>query len=219
VKIDNSQTAEIVGVVGDIRRAALTDAPRADMYFPAEMAPLTSITMFVRASGDPMSLVPAVTAALKGIERSIVVRGLQTMDAVARESVQVNRLALMLLAVFAAAALALAAVGIYAVMSYSVRQRTREIGTRLALGASPAAILWLVMRDGVKVAAIGAGLGLFAGTAAARALPAMLFSTSPFDPLTLSASVMLLLGIALLACYLPARRATRVDPVKTLVAQ
>jgi putative ABC transport system permease protein len=104
-------------------------------------------------------------------------------------------------------------------MSHSVRQRAREIGTRVALGASESNIVWLVMREGILVAGLGAALGLTAGIAIARSLSALLYATSPADPLTLGAAALLLLVVALLACYIPARRATRVDPVKTLVAQ
>ena len=211
--------AEIVGVVGNIRRAALTDQPRADMYFPIEQSPQNATTLFIRTRSDPMASLESVRTSLRSIEPQIVLREVQTLDGVVRQSVQVTRLALSLLGLFAIAALALAAVGIYGVMSHSVRQRTREIGTRLALGATGSDILWLVMRDGVLVAALGAGIGLACGLAAARSLSALLYGTSAADPLTLGLAVLVLLAVAALACYLPARRATQVDPVKTLVAQ
>jgi putative ABC transport system permease protein len=212
------QGAEIVGVVGNIRRASLTDTPRADLYFPGEQGPPTATSLFIRTSGDPLDAVASVRAALRGIEPQIVLREIQTMDAVARESVQLTTLALWLLGAFAMAALALASVGIYGVMSYSVKQRTREIGTRLALGATPRNILWLVMRDGVVVAGLGAAIGLAGGVAAARSLSAFLFVTSPSDPLALGAATLVLLAVALVACYVPARRATRVNPRQSLIA-
>ena len=211
--------AEIVGVVGNIRRAALTDQPRADMYFPLEQSPQRETTLVFRTEGDPLTSVPVIRAVLRGIEPEIVIRDIQTLDAIARESIQTTRLALSLLGVFALAALALAAVGIYGVMAHSVRQRTREIGTRVALGASASNIVWLVMREGVLVAGLGAVLGSAAGIATARSLSALLYGTSPADPLTLAASAFVLVIVALLACYIPARRATRIDPVRTLVAQ
>jgi putative ABC transport system permease protein len=211
--------AEIVGVVGDIRRAALTDRPRADMYFPMEQAPQAQTTLVIRTAGDPLQAVGAVRTALRAIEPQIVLRDIQTLEAIARESVQLTRLALSLLGVFAVAALALASVGIYGVMAHSVRQRTREIGTRVALGATASNILWLVIREGIVVAGLGVVLGLAANVAAARALSTLLYGTSPADPLTLAVATLVLLAVALLACYLPARRATRVDPVKTLAAQ
>jgi len=211
--------ATIVGVVGNIRRAALTDEPRADLYFPSEMSPQAQASFVVRTSGDPLQSVAAVRAALRAIEPQIVVREVTTLEAIARESMQITRLALSLLAVFAVAALALAAIGIYGVMAHSVRQRTREIGMRVALGATASDILWLVMRHGIAVAGLGAVVGLAAGVAAARSLSALLYATSPGDPLTLAAATAVLLAVALLACYIPARRATRVDPVQTLAAQ
>jgi len=159
VKLE-SEEAEIVGVVGNIRRAALTDEPRADMYFSIEQGPSAAATLFVRTSGDPRDALAPLRDTLRRLEPLVVVRDAATLDQVARESMQVTRLAMWLLAVFAAAALALAAVGIYGVMAYSVRQRTREIGTRLALGATPRAIQWLVMRDGIRVAALGAAIGV-----------------------------------------------------------
>jgi predicted permease len=217
VKVDAGD-AEIVGVVGNIRRAALTDAPREDVYYPAEQAPVQSTTLFIRTNGVPLSALPSVQAALRAIEPLVVVRNVTTLDDVVRESTQLTRLALWLLAAFAATALALAAVGIYGVMAYAVRQRTREIGMRVALGATASNILWLMMRDGILVAGLGAAIGLGAGVAFARWMSALLFATSPTDPLTLAAAALVLLAVAAAACYLPARRATRVDPVRTLAA-
>jgi putative ABC transport system permease protein len=216
VRLGDHRLGEIIGVVGNIRRAALTDAPRADLYFPAEQTPSTATTLFIRTAGDPRAAIASMRATLRAIEPLIVLRDIQTMDEVARESVQLTRLALWLLGVFALSALALAAVGIYGVMSYSVRQRTREIGTRLALGATSGNIVWLVMRDGVLVAGLGSAIGLAAGLLAARSMSALLFGTSPADPLTLGAAAAVLLGVAMVACYVPARRATRVDPVRSL---
>jgi ABC-type antimicrobial peptide transport system permease subunit len=131
------------------------------------------------------------------------------MEAVARESVQVTSLALWLLGLFALIALMLASVGIYGVMSYSVRQRTREIGTRLALGATPSNILWMVMRDGILVAGVGAAIGLAVGFGLSRQMRPLLYSTPPGDPVTMAAATVLLMVVALTACYIPARRAAR----------
>jgi predicted permease len=216
VKLGGDRLGEIVGVVGNIRRASLTDAPRADMYFPAEQSPQAGTTLFIRTAGDPRAAIAPVRDTLRSIEPRIVLREIQSLDEVARESVQLTRLALSLLGVFALSALALAAVGIYGVMSCSVRQRTREMGTRLALGATRGNILWLVMRDGMAVAGLGAVIGLGSGLLAARSMTALLFGTSPADPLTLAGAGALLLAVAILACYIPARRATRVDPVRSL---
>jgi putative ABC transport system permease protein len=156
---------------------------------------------------------------LRSVESAISVRSIRTMDDVVRESVQVTHLALWLLGLFAATALVLAAIGIYGVMSYSVRQRMREIGTRVALGATPSSILWMVLGQGARVALTGTAIGLVTAFAAGRVLRSLLFSTAPTDPLVLSVAAGLLLVTALLACYFPARRATRVDPVSTLATR
>ena len=174
--------AEIVGVVGDIRRAALTEEPRADMYFPMEQEPQNATTLFLRSSGRPLDLVAPLRAALRSIEPSIVLREIRTFDSVARESVQVTRLALWLLGLFAVTALALAAVGIYGVMSYAVKQRMREIGTRVALGATPRSILWLVLGQGARLAALGTFIGLDAAWMAGRSVRGLLYGTSPPIP-------------------------------------
>jgi predicted permease len=214
-----SDVAEIVGVVGNIRRAALTDAPHADMYYPLERTPGTATTLFVRTAGDPSAIVPELRSALRRVEPALTLRGIVTMDEIARESLQVTRLAMSLLGMFAAIAIVLAAVGIYGVMAYTVRQRMREIGTRMALGASPHSILWLVLGQGGRIAAAGALLGVAMSLAASRALRSLLFGTSPADPSILAGAATLLLVTALIACYIPARRATRIDPIKTLAPE
>lgn len=210
--------AEIVGVVGNIRRAGLTDAPRADMYFPFEQSYPMGTTLFIGTAGDPLGAVAAVQNTLKGIEPAVIFGPTQTLAAIASESVAVTRLALWLLGLFAVVALALAAIGIYGVMSYVVRQRTREIGTRMALGASRADITWTIMRQGGTIAAVGLGLGLAAGLGMARSLDAMLYGVTAADPVTLVGAVVVLALATLGACYVPARRAARVDAARTLGA-
>lgn len=212
------ETAEIVGVVGDIRRAGLTDQPRADMYFPFEHAPSPGITLFVRTTGDPLAAVTPLTRGLRAIEPQLVVTNAATMDTIARESMGTTRLMLWLLGLFAAVALALASIGVYGVMSYAVRQRTREIGTRMALGATAWNILWSVLRNGLTLTAIGLGVGLVAALLAAQSLAAMLYGVTVGDPPTLAAACTILALATLVACYLPARRAARVDPARTLDA-
>jgi putative ABC transport system permease protein len=211
--------AEIVGVVGNIRRAGLRDEPRADMYFPFERNKPGQITMFVRMASDPEKSLAALEAAVARVEPNAFVTAAQTLSHVASESERVTRVVLWLLGVFAATSLALAAIGIYGVMSYAVRQRTREIGTRIALGATRRNILWLVLQQGAVIAAVGTVVGLATGLAATRFLSSILYGVSGTDPLTLGASVLLLAGTIILACWVPARRAASVDPAKTLAEQ
>ena len=207
---------EIVGVVGNIRRAALADMPRADMYFPLEQSPQPSTTLFVKTVADPVASLPAVRAALRAIEPNLVFDRVRSMDEVASSSAALARLAMRLLGGFAVVALVLAAVGIYGVMAYSVRRRTRELGTRVALGASKGDIVRLVMREGLAVTAFGLVIGILGGLMAARSLTAVLYDVPPADPLALFAAAFILAVTAMAACYLPARRASLVDPACTL---
>jgi predicted permease len=208
---------EIVGVVGDIRRGALTDRPRADMYFPFARFADTSATLFLHTERDPLVALPAVRAALRALEPGILVHNARAMGDIAAASTANTQLAMRLLAGFAAVALTLAAVGIYGVMAYSVRRRTRELGTRVALGASRADIVRLVMREGGVITLAGVGVGLTTGVLAAQSLSAVLFGVPPSDPWSMMVAALLLGLTAMAACYLPARRAARVDPARTLV--
>jgi putative ABC transport system permease protein len=207
---------EIVGVVGNIRRTGLRDDPRADLYFALEHNPGGEVTLFIRTAGDPDRALPALQAALKGVDSRTTVNAARSLAAVAAESVRTTKLVLWLLGIFATTALVLAAVGIYGVMSYVVRQRTREIGTRIALGATRRDILWLVMRDGALIAAGGTIAGLLIGLAATRSLASILYGVSASDPATLSVAAGVLVATIMAACYLPARRAASVDPARTL---
>ena len=210
---------EIVGVVGNIRRAGLRDEPRADMYFPFERNKPGQITMFVRTASDPEKSLSALKAAVARVEPNAFVSEAQTLSHVASESERVTRVVLWLLGVFAVTSLALAAIGIYGVMSYAVRQRTREIGTRIALGATRRNILWLVLQQGAVIAAVGTVVGLATGLATTRFLSSIMYGVSGTDPLTLTGAVVLLVITIMLACYVPARRAASVDPAKTLAEQ
>jgi putative ABC transport system permease protein len=212
-------TAEIVGLVGDIRRAALTDTPRADLYFPFERQNGNGITLFVRSDGDPLAALPAIRTAVRQAEPGALLFEVRTMADIASAAAAVSRLAMRLLAGFALVALALAAVGIYSVLSYSVGRRRREMGTRLALGASRRDVIGLVLRQGAGIAAIGLTVGIAAGLAAARSLSSLLYDVAPWDPLALGAAALVLVATVLTASYLPARRAARVDPAATLTAE
>ena len=219
VKIQGDQTAEIVGVVGNIRRAGLRDEPRADIYFPFERNKPGQTTLFVRTAANPEKALPAIKAAITRIEPNALVSDEQTLAHVASESERVTQVVLWLLGVFAVTSLALAAIGIYGVMSYAVRQRTREIGTRIALGATRGNIVWLVLRQGATIAAIGTVVGLATGLGTTRFLSSIMYGVKGTDPLTLGTAVVLLVITIMLACYVPARRAASVDPAKTLAEQ
>jgi putative ABC transport system permease protein len=212
-------TMEIVGVVGDIRRAGLRDEPRADLYFPSEQSPQTQATFFVKTTGDPGAAAVSLQRALKGVEVRTNFIHVESLGDIAAESVRTTKLVLWLLGVFAVCAVMLAAIGIYGVMSYVVRQRTREIGTRIALGATQTRILWLIMREGVTIAASGAAVGLIVGLAATRSLGALLYGVSATDPATMAGAALVLTAAVLAACYVPARRAATVDPARTLAEQ
>ena len=219
VKLQGDQTAEIVGVVGNIRRAGLRDEPRADMYFPFERNKPGQTTLFVRMASSPEQALPAIKATILRFEPNALVSDEQTLAHVASESERVTQVVLWLLGVFAVTSLALAAIGIYGVMSYAVRQRAREIGTRIALGATRGNIVWLVLRQGAMIAAIGTVVGLATGLGTTRFLSSIMYGVRGTDPLTLSAAVVLLVITIMLACYVPARRAASVDPAKTLAEQ
>ncbi len=208
---------EVVGVVGDIRRGALTDRPRADMYLPLLRFADPQSTLFIHTAGDPILAYPAVRAALQSLEPNLMLHTPRTMEDIASASTAVTRLAMRLLAGFAAVALTLAAVGIYGVMAYSVRRRTRELGTRVALGASRSDIIGLVMREGGAITIVGVAIGVGAGLFAAQSLSAVLYGVPSSDPISVAASAIVLSVTAMAACYVPARRASRVDPATTLV--
>jgi putative ABC transport system permease protein len=207
---------EIIGVVGDIRRASLTDRPRADMYFPFARFADTSATLFIHTAADPLQVLPEIRTALRSLEPNVLVHGSRTMDDVAAASAGVARLAMRLLAGFAVVALVLAAVGIYGVMAYNVRRRTRELGTRVALGASRADIIRLVMREGGVITVAGVIAGLAMGLFAATSLSALLYGVPSSDPISLASAGIVLAATAMAACYVPARRASRADPARTL---
>jgi putative ABC transport system permease protein len=206
--------AVIVGVVGDNRRGALTDQPRTVMYFPGP-----ANTLFVQTTGDPLSALPAIRTALRNLEPAVVIQRARTMADYASASIAITRLAMRLLAGFAIIALLLAAIGIYGVMAYSVRRRTREIGTRVALGADRGVIVRLIMREGGIITLAGVVLGLGAGLIAARSLAAVLYGVPATDPVSLVVAALVLAMTAMAACYVPARRAARIDPARTLTTE
>lgn len=210
------QEAEIVGVVGDILRASLTDSPRADMYMPAEQQAGGGGNVFIRTkSGRPVDAA-AVRDAVRRLEPNARVETMDTLEGVAIKSAGPTRLVMWLLGVFGGLSLTLAAIGVYGVLSYAVRQRLREFATRLALGATAGDIVRLVMRDGLVIVLIGLAIGLSVSVVATRAIATMLYSVSGHDPATLAGAATMLIVATVLGCYLPARRAARVQPARAL---
>jgi len=206
----------VVGVVGDVYQYGLDSEKTMQLYVPFADDPALHITLVVRGSIDPLSLVPSIRAELREVDQDQPVYGVATMEQVLADSMARQRFSMTLLAVFAAGALLLAAVGIYGVLSYSVAQRTHEFGIRLALGARAINLLRQVVGQSMKLALIGIAVGVAAAIALTRLLKSLLFEVSATDPMTFAAISGLLMLVALLACYLPARRATRVDPLVAL---
>lgn len=210
------EQAEIVGVVGDVRRAGLTDNLREDMYFPFEHSPGAGTTLFVRGHNGVNVSYTDLRSVIQTLEPNARVLPARTLDDIAAESGGATRLTMWLLGCFGAIALVLAAVGVYGVMSYAVRQRWREFGTRLALGAQGGDILWLAMRQGVVVVGLGLAAGIAAALAASRLLDAMLFNVTAHDPATMATASLLLTVALIVGCYVPARRAARINPARAL---
>jgi len=170
----------------------------------------------VRAGTDPESVFPSIRRGLRQLDSEMVVDLMQPMQQMVADSIARQRFAMMLFSIFAAGALLLAGIGIYGVLSYIVGQRTREVGIRMALGAQRGDVVWAVLRDGAEMTLPGVGIGVIVALALTRLMSSMLFGVKPTDVVTFAAVAGLLCAIALLACYLPARRAAALDPVQAL---
>ncbi len=207
---------EIVGVVGNVHQSGLDAAPDPTMYVPYTQDVFSTMWMLARTDGDPASLAGAAREAVRAIDRTLPAYSLSPLSIVVSGSVAQQRFSMLLLGLFAAIALFLAAVGLYGVVSYTVRQRTREIGLRMAIGASPADVVRLVIGGGLRLVAIGVALGLAGSVALAGLIRSLLFDVAPSDPLSYALTAVVLLAVAFVACYMPARRAMRIDPVLAL---
>jgi putative ABC transport system permease protein len=209
-------TAYVVGVVGDVRFATLDSLPKPDVYLSYYQSPRTRMMLYARTAVNPSSVTPAARRAIREIAPSLPAYDVRTMEARVADSAGQMRFSAVLLAMFAAAALTLATMGIYGVISYAVSLRRREIGIRMALGAASGDVLGLVVGQGAVLAAAGATIGVVVALAATRVVRSLLFEVAPNDPATFAAVVGLLAGAAVLATWIPARRATRVSPTEAL---
>ncbi|MEK6323120.1 MAG: ABC transporter permease [Acidobacteriota bacterium] len=208
----------VTGVVADVRVSSLETEPRPASYMPIFQVPRTrrNVVFIARTSGDPAALVPTIRERIRAIDEELPVYDARTMNNVIAESVEQRRFAMLLISMFAAVALLLASVGLYAVMSNLVAQRTREIGIRVALGAGRLDVMKLVVRQGALLTLFGVAVGLLCSFALTRTIESLLFGVSTTEPLVFIAVPILLTGVALGACLVPARRATKVDPMVAL---
>jgi len=207
---------EVVGIVGDVKDGGLNEASQPQIYLPYRQWPVGSMTVVVTTAVPPLSLTDAVRSSVYALDGNLPVSNVSTLDAVVAKSISQQRFYMLLLTMFAAIALVLAAVGIFGVLSYAVSQRTREIGIRMALGAQGRSVVGLVVRQAMLLVAAGIAAGLALGLSLSQTMTRMLFGVTPTDPATFAGVAVLLASVALLASYLPAWRATRVDPIVAL---
>jgi putative ABC transport system permease protein len=210
---------EIVGVVGDIKFASLDGETRPAVYIPLPQLSIGLATFVVRTSLDPLSLTNSVAGAVRSIDPELPLADVRTMDAVVDATLARARTVSVLLTAFAVIALVLAGVGVYGVMAYSVSQRTQEIGVRLALGATAQSVFRMVLGQAMKLVVTGVAAGLIAAAMLSRLLETLLFETQPLDPATFAATALVLMAVATIASYVPARRGTRIAPTEALRAE
>jgi predicted permease len=218
VQANYGNPAQVVGVVGDVRQAGLADAPPPVVYFNHRSAPRILATFVVRAAGDPRLLAEPIRQAVREIDPNQPVRSIRTMEEVRSESIARDRFFTVLFGLFGGLALVLAAVGVYGVLAYSVSQRTREMGVRMALGAQRGDVLRMVVREGMLLVIGGLVLGGVASLLLTRALESQLHQVGARDPVTFALAPLVLCAVALVACYVPAHRAMRVEAATALRA-
>jgi putative ABC transport system permease protein len=206
----------IVGIAGNVRFDGLDEQPQPDLYIPHSQQQLNAMIVVVRTKGTTSDLIPIVRQEMKQMDPDLPLSDVQTMEERIGRSVGQRKLTMLLLAAFAGIGLFLAALGTYGVLSFQVTQRTQEIGIRMALGAHRKDVLNLILQEGIILAVAGTAVGFFGVWGSSRFLRSLVFGISTFDSSTFAAVAILLTTVALFACYLPARRATKVDPVTTL---
>jgi putative ABC transport system permease protein len=211
-----NQPSEIIGVVGDVHQLGLDTAPEPTVYWPHSELVMSGMTILVRTSNDPLALLSTIRNQLQQLDPELPMAAVATMDQLLADSLSRSRFTMLLLGIFAVVALVLAAVGIYGLIAYSVTQRTQELGIRIALGAQRRDVLRLVLVQGTRLTLLGVAIGVLAALTLSRLLGTLLFGVSATDPLTFAGVAGLLAVVALLACFIPARRATRVDPTVAL---
>jgi putative ABC transport system permease protein len=207
---------EVVGVVADVKSMSLDPKVEPNIYVPYWQWPMQTPTLLVRTAGNPANFAAMIYSEVKALNKNLPTPKVQTMNEQLSDVVAQPRFQTLLLALFGLVTLALVSAGIYGVVSYAAAQRTQEIGIRVALGAQARDVLKLIVSQGLKLAVVGVGIGLAAAFGLTRLMKNLLYGVSALDPLTFVAVASLLVGVALLACYLPARRATKVDPMVAL---
>jgi putative ABC transport system permease protein len=210
---------EVVGVVADVKFEGLAEPTPMQIYMPIAQEPPSDFAIAVRTSGDPQAWRSAVEAAVHAIDRDVPTFSVRTMDELVQTSTSRERMSALVLLVFAGVALVLASVGLYGVVSHGVTERAHEIGVRMALGASTSSVLGLVVGQGVAAAGAGAAIGLAGALALSRVMEGLLFGVTATDPATLAVVVGVLMTVAVIACYVPARRAVKLDPTTALRAE
>ncbi len=212
----------VAGVTADVRHGGLAAEPRPEMYLPHAQHsatlnfPILSMNLMIRTANDPLALAGTVRRLVVELDPSVPLSSVQTMDDVVAASTSTERLNVTLFAVFGLLGLLLVSVGVYGVMSYFISQRARELGIRIALGAAPRSVLNLVVNHGLRLALVGAGVGVVGALSLGRFLSNLLYGVTWHDPITLVTVPALVTGVAVLACVIPARRAVRVDPINVL---
>jgi putative ABC transport system permease protein len=207
---------EIVGIVSDVTHFGLTKDPRPTMYYPHAQSPARGMSLVVRTAGNPLALTSTIRNQVSTLDQNLALSNVMTLEELVRSSIAEPRFTLLLLGAFATVALVLSAIGVYGVVSYSVSQRSHEIGVRLALGAQVLDVLKLVIGQGMMLVVGGVGVGLVAAFALSRVMSTLLYGVSPRDLMIFGATSVILSGVALGACFIPARRATRLDPMESL---
>jgi putative ABC transport system permease protein len=220
---ERTPTRTIVGVIADMKDNAVSQPTAPTVYAPllqgirdGYSAAVTSMRFAVRTKGDPLALLAAVRDQIRSLLPDQPIAAVATMDQLVDRSFSGTRFSMLLFNIFAGLALVLSAIGVYGVMAYTVTQRNHEIGIRMSLGAQPGQVLRLFLRQGAKLAVVGTALGVATALGLTRLMASLLYGVSPTDPLTFAAVAILIMAVALLACYIPAQRAMRVDPMVAL---